>query len=56
MNGSSLHKRKLAEKYVKVQDEWIEACIQWLSSEAEVMIMSLSYLCIMPSLKNVKNS
>ena len=43
INGSytdyASQKRKLAEKYVRVQDEWIEACMQWLSSEAEVIVI-----------------
>ena len=46
INGSytdyASQKRKLAEKYVRVQDEWIEACMQWLSSEAEVIVISLA--------------
>jgi len=31
----AFQKRKLVEKHVKVQEEWIEACIQWLSTETE---------------------
>ena len=33
----SKYKRQLADKHVKVQDEWIEACIQWLTNETQVI-------------------